>query len=306
VELALITVVAAHLLAVNLAGAGPLVMVWLDWLGGRRQQPQWRQAALRLGWWSIAAAAVGVALGTAAMAQLFYWPPKTHQAYQWIIRDRVPEGRWWFVAAEVLCYFTCMLACVLLWRRLERRPWVRFLLAIAAGTNVLYHFPALFTVLAMMFEQRDISYGMLDRQTYFRFLLTSNALARVTHVLLASFAVAGLMVSWIGWRLTQTDSSNSASAIARLGGRLALAASLLQFPVGVWVLLALPEGQSQRIMTTGAAIVFGIGVVTALGLMHQLAMVALGDASRRRLSVATLMMVLVVVLMTATLQLARG
>ncbi len=65
-ELTLVTVVAAHLLAVNLAGAGPLVLVWLDWFGCRRQWPQGQQAALRLGWWSIAAAAIGVALGAGA------------------------------------------------------------------------------------------------------------------------------------------------------------------------------------------------------------------------------------------------
>ena len=58
-------------------------------------------------------------------------------------------------------------------------------------------------------------------------------------------------------------------------------------------------------MSSGTAILFAIAVVTALWLMHQLAMVALGDVSRRRLSVATLMMALVVVLMTATLQCSR-
>ena len=39
-ELTLITFVAVHLLAVNLAGAGPLVLVWLDWFGHRRQLPR--------------------------------------------------------------------------------------------------------------------------------------------------------------------------------------------------------------------------------------------------------------------------
>ena len=69
-ELTLITVVAVHLLAVNLAGAGPLVVVWLDWLGGRRQQPPWQAIARRLAWWSILAAAVGMAIGLAALAEL--------------------------------------------------------------------------------------------------------------------------------------------------------------------------------------------------------------------------------------------
>ncbi len=303
-ELTLITVVAVHLLAVNLAGAGPLVVVWLDWLGGRRQRPQWQAIARRLAWWSILAAAVGVAIGLAALAELLYWPPRSHDSFRWIIRDSVPAIRWWFVAAEVVFYFVCMFACVLLWRRLERRPWVRQLLAIAAGTNLLYHFPAFFTVLAIMFEQR--SYRTFDHQTYLRILLTSNALARVVHVLLASFAVTGLAMAWIGALQSPREPSEPSPAAAALGGRIALGASLLQVPVGVWVLLALPEGQSQRIMSTGAVLIFGAAIVAALGLMHQLAMVALGDVSRRRLSLATVLMTVVVILMTATLQVARG
>ena len=143
-----------------------------------------------------------------------------------------------------------------------------------------------------------------DHRIYLNFLLTSNALARVTHVLLASFAVAGLALAWIGALRSQGEASEASTAAA-LGGRIALGASLLQVPVGLWVLLALPEEQSQLIMSTGAVVVFGAAIVTALGLMHQLAMVGLGDVSRRRLSLATLLMTVVVILMTATLHLAR-
>ena len=304
VELTLISVVAAHLLAVNMAGAGPLVLSWLDWIGHRRQRPELQQAAVRLGWWSIAAAVIGVALGVGALAELFFWPPRAHAEYRWVIRNQVPVARWWFVVAELVFYFACMFGCVLAWRRFDRRSWVRRLLALAAGTNLLYHFPALFTVIAILFEQRDMAYGTLDHHTYLQVLLTGNALARVVHALLASFAVTGLALSWVGALRTQSELPD-ANGVAQLGGKIALGASLLQLPVGVWVLLALPEAQSQRIMSTGTAILFGIAVVTALWLMHQLAMIALGDVSRRRLIMATLMMALVVVLMTATLQFSR-
>ena len=159
-------------------------------------------------------------------------------------------------------------------------------------------------MIAILFEQREIAYGTLDHHTYLQVLLTGNALARVVHVLLASFAVTGLALSRIGALQTKSELPE-AIGVAQLGGKIALGASLLQLPVGVWVLFALPQAQSQRIMSSGTAILFGIAVVTALWLMHQLAMVALGDVSRRRLSVATLIMALVVVLMTATLQCSR-
>ena len=46
-------------------------------------------------------------------------------------------------------------------------------------------------------------------------------------------------------------------------------------------------------------------VEQTLALMHQLAMLSIGDLSRRRLSTATLLIVVVVVLMTATLYSSR-
>ena len=101
-----------------------------------------------------------------------------HAEYQWVIRSQVPAARWWFVGAELVFYFACVFGCVLAWRRFDRRPWVRQLLALAAGTNLLYHFPALFTVIAIVFEQREMAYGTLDHHTYLQVLLTGNALAR--------------------------------------------------------------------------------------------------------------------------------
>ena len=116
-----------------MAGAGPLVLVWLDWVGHRPQRPGLQQAALRLGWWSIAAAAIGIALGAGALAELFFWPPRAHAEYQWVIRSQVPAARWWFVGAELVFYFACMSGCVLAWRRFDRRPWVRQLLRSGQG-----------------------------------------------------------------------------------------------------------------------------------------------------------------------------
>ena len=144
-----------------------------------------------------------------------------HAEYQWVIRNQVPAARWWFVGAELVFYFACMFGCVLAWRRFDRRPWVRQLLALAAGTNLLYHFPALFTVIAIVFEQREIAYGTLDHHTYLQVLLTGNALARVVHVLLASFAVTGLALSWIGALRTQSELPE-ANGVAQLGGKIAL------------------------------------------------------------------------------------
>lgn len=302
-ELVLIILVAAHLLAVNLAGAGPLLAAWIDWRGARRGEPEAATAAARtLMWWSIGAAVIGMSLGGAALAQFVYWPPHTHERYWHYVDLEITETRWWFIGGEIVFYFVCTVAAAVIWRRAGRLMWVRRVLAIAAGTNLLYHFPALFTILAIMFERHDHRGSPLDRALYWHFLLQAETIARVLHVWLSSLAVAGLSLCWIGARGTPAESASS-RRVAVNGAWVSLGATLLQIPVGVWLLTVLPEGRTQRILSS--APIFWPAIFLALALMHQLAMLSIGDLSRRRLSTATLLIVVVVLLMTATLYSSR-
>ena len=143
-------------------------------------------------------------------------------------------------------------------------------------------------MIAILFEQREMAYGTLDHHTYLQVLLTGNALARVVHVLLASFAVTGLALVGLA-RCELNQNCRKQTAWHNSAGRLhwCVAAAASRRCLGV---VGVARTQSQRIMSSGTAILFGIAVVTALWLMHQLAMIALGDVSRRRLSMATLMM----------------
>jgi hypothetical protein len=301
----LIAVVAVHLLAVNLAAAGPIVAPLAEWRGTRRRLPEFDAAALGLAKWSILAAAIGFGLGLLALAALTVWS-SADSAYFDAIKQ-VTTGRWWFTGGELVFYFVCMAAYLLLWRRLVRFRLAHRAIAVAAGTNLLYHFPALFTILSLLVERPELHGKMLDRQLYLRLLFDAETLARVFHVWLASFAVAGLALAWTSLRRARQDDENR-RAVATFGGRIALAATLLQVPVGVWVLITLPQSQQQRAM--GGDVIcsslFGLSVAVALWLMHQLAMLALGDATKKRVGLASLLMAVVVLLMTATLHLARA
>ena len=124
-------------------------------------------------------------------------------------------------------------------------------------------------------------------------------------MLLASFAVTGLALSCDRRVANSIRIAGSKRRGTTRREDCALVHRCCSFPSVFGCCWRCLKVQSQRIMSSGTAILFGIAVVTALWLMHQLAMVALGDVSRRRLSVATLMMALVVVLMTATLQCSR-
>jgi hypothetical protein len=144
----------------------------------------------------------------------------------------------------------------------------------------------------------------------------------VFHVVLASFAVAGLALAWIGAagslnppkapvepNKNRTDNSNDApkprnpATVSALGGRISLWSTLVQMPVGIWIVLALPDVQAERILLGNP--LFISAVIVALGLMHQLAMLALGDVTKRRLSVSTILLMAVVLLMTAALEVSR-
>jgi hypothetical protein len=301
-ELVLIILVAAHLLAVNLAGAGPLVAAWIDWRGARCGEAEAATAARTLMFWSIGAAVFGMCVGGAALAVFVYRPPHTHQRYWRSAELEITETRWWFLGAEIAFYYVCTIAAAVIWRRADRRVWVRRILAIAAGTNLLYHFPALFTILAIMFERRDHRGWPLDRQLYWYFLLQAETIARILHVWMSSLAVAGLSLCWIGARPSAADPAAS-RRVAVNGAWISLAATLLQIPIGVWLLTVLPEDRTQRILSS--APIFWPAIFVALLLMHQLAMLSIGDLSRRRISTATLLLMIVVLLMTATLYSSR-
>ena len=304
-ESVLITVVAFHLITVNLAGAGPFVAAWADWYGRRRDRPEFQSAALRLIRWSIVATLLGAGLGLGAWAELVYWPPPSQGSFCWLLRESISTQRWWFIAGEIAFYLACLSACWFLWSRLIRHRWIIWLLALAAGTNLLYHFPPLFTVLAIKFEQHN--WSTFDHAAFLHQMLQAEAIARILHVWLASFATAGIALAWIGSLSTrpantENDSSNR-SSVSVCGGRWALWATMFQIPIGVWILFAFPDAQGERIMT-GSPLFFA-GVLVALGLMHQLAMLSLGDTSRRRLSIATLLLIITVILMTAALECSR-
>ncbi|MCC7086193.1 MAG: hypothetical protein IT427_14415 [Pirellulales bacterium] len=302
-----ILVVAAHFLAVNLAAAGPIVSPLVEWHGTRRGQLALVAAALRLAQWSIVAAGIGFGLGLLAMAAVTIWHPDGDATYLTAVKQVTPS-RWWFTAGEVGFYFVCMGAYVVLWPRLERFRLAHRFIALAAGMNLLYHFPALFTMISILIERPALHGRVLDRRLYLQLLFDSETLARVTHVWLASLAAAGLALAWIAERLGRQSRVENVLSVVTLGGRIALAATLLQVPVGVWVLVTLPESQQQRVMggDLACSALFGASVIAALALMQQLAMLSLGDATKKRIRSTALLMAVVVFLMTATLQLARG
>lgn len=326
VDLLLVVAMTAHLLAVNLAGAAPLVCLWLDWRAVRRDDA----VAANLGRWlvrqSLIWLSVGIALGltTLGLVRLIDWQRFAEAA------GRIPASRYWFGVAELAFYFVCMGGYLVLWRDgpapSRQRIWGRRMLGLLAGTNLLYHFPPLFAIIGVLGTRPET----VGQAFNFRAAMVDlEVLAHCVHHILASFAVVG--VAMMGYALSRARAERAvipATEIAAKshemmpadsdlkldwrrmaiwGGRVALVPTLLQLLAGTFVLLTLPALMRDRLLGQDllATILFAASMIAALALMHRLAAVAMGDTQRREIIGAMVLLVVVVLLMVGTLQRAR-
>jgi hypothetical protein len=289
-------VLAAHLLLVDLAMAGPLLAVGLEWHARRRGDVDAQELARQLALASFVALVVGGVLGAVLLAVYVgtdagYWPALAS----------LPEGRWWFSIVEFAFGFACLMLYVALWRRLaDHRIWHR-LLALAGTTNLLVHFPPLFAIVALVRGRLATPAAALDNAAYRRLLVEPEVLSRVAHVWLAAAAVAGVTLLALAARRAGGD--DRFAGCARLGARVALAATMLQFPVGLWVAIAMSEPSRARLLGGDAAatLLFLASLVMAMLLLHVLSAAALADAPRRRAAGSCAALAAVVVLMSGTL-----
>ncbi|HWC89701.1 MAG TPA: hypothetical protein VG433_08600, partial [Pirellulales bacterium] len=208
------------------------------------------------------------------------------------------------------------------------RPWLQGILAVLAATDLAYHFPPLFSMLALLASRPELADVELTSQVNRSLMLDPQIMAMVLHVWLAATAVTGASVMLlVAGRLPTVAQAPPAAAlansiaaapagsapdaaaqgIARMAAGWALGATVLQLPVGVWVLLTLPDrGQSALLGSDMVAtLLFVASLAAVLGLLHHLAAVALGDALRGQVRRAAGLMLAVVLLMTAALDRTR-
>ncbi len=290
------TILALHLICVGVASSGPLACIWLDWREGRGNLLAGR-AGRMLCWQSVFLLAVGAALGV--LSGWLAWD----EAYREVLQKfwgKIYFGFWEFLFSLVL-----LLATAAWWqlrprgRKSERGA--RTLLLLLASTNLLYHFPLLFVLVA------DVAQGHLSlaedvTPALFRQLILGPAvIARAVHFFLASLVLTGLALTGLAcWR----DDTAEAAAVAAWGGRLALAAMLLQLPLGIWLVSELPPPQRGAVLGSNlpATALLGAAVVAALALMHPLSALAMGDTNRKSVLLAMALTTILIVLMAGVTQ----
>jgi hypothetical protein len=286
----------------NVAGAGPLVCLWFEWREGHGDRRAGKAGCFLSGA-SLVLFGVGMILGL--VLGWLHWTPAFVRALTQV-GSRVHFGVWELVFSAAL-----MGAHWAWWRAAAEtgpgRRAVRSLLPLLASTNLLYHFPLLFAVIAQLEAAPDLNAPLSSAE--FRAKMADGlVLAQVVHFWLASLAAVGVVLVGYALFLARRQESHAEyDPPAICGSRLALASTLLQIPVGLWLLSQAPSASQSALfggdlVTTG---LFGASILAAVWLLHQLAAVALGETRESSLLRTLLALVLVVALMSSVLVLLK-
>ena len=298
-EAVLALLLGVHLLLVNVAMIGPLICVWLDWRRSRFGDDVAGRAGHTLARWANWSLTGGVLLGGLLLAARWWQSDDRYFAAV----GAVPRSRLWFAGLELLFYFACMGAYVGLWNRWRRWRIGHRLLAVAASTNLLMHFPALFAIIAILSSRPEAAVEPLGAAGYRRMLIDPEVLSHVIHVWVAALAVSGATLMGLGLRMARREQDPAAvGRLVQRGAVVALGATLAQIPLGFWLTTELPASQRQPLLggdllATG---LFVASLLTALSLMHRLAGIALGDNGPKQIRRAIGVTCVLVLLMVGT------
>lgn len=325
-----ILLTALHLTSVNAAFAGPILALWLDVRRTRHADAVADALGRRLLRVSLHGLYGGAVFG---VMSAFVWY-NSHPAEVTAAARALPTSRYYFAVAELVFSAVCFELWLMLWRRGSRRALVGRFLAVAAITNTIYHFPTLFAVLSVLSTRSNEAIAGIS---FLRHLGDGEVLARVAHFSAASLAVGGALLaalaSLIGPRSSGPKSSGPISSgstpveatpaepivvppasafdvAARLkarGGLIALITTVLQWPIGIVVVLQLPEASREALMghSMSATMLFVISLVAVVVLMHRLSAVAFGETTRAEVRSALFWLGITIFLMTGVRHYAR-
>jgi hypothetical protein len=274
------------------------------------------EAGRRLAWWSLWSLVAGGVLGGGLVGLI--WLAGDYEFFRAVAV--VPASRVWFGLAEWMVSVLLLVLYARGWSH-DTANWRRYrILPVLSSTNLAYHFPLLFAAISQIADRPELWDQVLTRAEFRDWLFSPLSIAIAVHVLLASLAVAGvlLILLAIGNQFDNIEAVEAATlsgdpsisdqkpaaALLSLGAWVALIATAIQLPVGLWVLLVAPESSRNRLLGDhlASAVAFAAGVLLAFWMLHVLLAIALGERTRQKSWQAASLMVGTVVLMTAALQ----
>lgn len=303
-HLALVLVFSVHLVVVYVATAAPFVCLWLEW----RESARGDEAAGRLGRslakLSLSSLAVGMLLGALTLWLLCQIYPRPY--LEALLRMPslgvwlgIPE-RLWSTLAELAIFAACMWGYLLtwnLWR--DRGGWRRFwgrcinrFLVLFAGTNLLYHLPVLFAVMAFLAKHPQ---RWDDPGKFSTLMLQPEVVARTLHGWLAACAVTGMVMVLYPFRKKWQQMPQAAV----WGARIAAVAVVLQLVAGVYLLFQIDPAARGQLLGEDpiSTVLFGGSLLASLGLLHLLAPLAFGEVEKRNMLQAAGLLAAVMLLM---------
>jgi len=283
-----------HLIAVDAAAVLPLFCVVIAYFSRRGGSPTLSDVGRRLAGWSVGLLLIGAVLGLLAAGLLAVAGEERFFAGF----ERIPPSRIGFGIAEFAFSLVTMFAYRQLWTRRWFPFWAHSLLAVAASTNLLYHFPVLFTVIATAGTTIELPKTASGHVDVVRVMLVPENVARLAHHGVAALVVAGVMAMWI---VRRGEGNEPALKVVVWSARVALMAAVLQVLLGGYLLLQVPASIRDQLLGRDlvAAAAFAASVLAAILLMHWLATAAGGETTHGHVARCLLLTVLVMLLMAA-------
>ena len=301
-ELLILVLLSVHLLAMNVASAGPLLCIWLSW---RCDGPE--NVAYRLGRSLVWMCVVAFVLGMVTGAALLFLPPSENL---WAALRRFPARAYWYAAAELFFSLVCLLLYAGTWRLLRHHRWLHALLALMSATNLMYHFPPMMAVIGhLAVNPVWTAVPIIDRSDFLKLIARDNVLALSAHFVLASLSVAAVLLLLMLARCVEaTEDESERTRLSRTAASIALGATILQLPVGLWLVLTMPPMSRDALLGESpvTATMFFLGLLAVFLLLGQLLEIALGGVRVAALHKAAWLLLFVVLLMTAVMRYSRS
>ncbi len=296
-DLLLVLLATLHLLAMNVATAGPFVCLWLGWRTRKRSDALAAVTGRWLLMQSLLAFTGGIVLGGLLLAAVWVHRPEPF----FRSAELIPRSRYWFGIAEIGFTYVLLLVVLATWRRAAGRWW-QSLLNLMAATNTIYHFPTLFASIVIL-SQRPTEWrdAELTRSALLEIMRSPETIAHVLHFGLASFAVTGVALLGFAARLAKREATEAdAARVTMWGGWLALVPTALNLVSGIWLLLESPRlVQNQLTGDDGfATAAFLLAIVAALAMLPSLAAAAFGTAGRKERLRAMILLTVTILAMT--------
>jgi hypothetical protein len=294
---------AIHLVAMNVASAGPLVCIWLA-ARGRRGDGAACLAGRQLSRWAVNGLLLGVVTGAALGAAA--WLDSSQEFAAAV--GRFPTSAVANFVGEVLFALACLVIYAREWERWRGRPWLHGMFAVLAVLDLLYHFPPLMVVLhELSVRPESVAEPILSRSTFRPLMLRPDVLSQSVHFAAASLAAGGIALAMIAQR-QRRGRINGSDHVIVAGARIALAATLAQLAIGVWVLFELPPHARGGMIGDAwpATLLFLAAIAGTLGLLHTLGTMALGEVSDSQVRRCVVLMLGVILLMTTILHGVRN